>query len=142
MPSSSSSNQYTQYLTEYLLRGTTFTRPTNGIWVALYTTVPQLDGTGGVEVSTAGTGYQRVQIPDAGWTGPSGTNLQYSNTNVLTFSVPTGNWGTIVGSGLMDAQTGGNLIYICYSTTPKTISLGDGAAQIPANSIIVQRATC
>lgn len=142
MPSSSMGNYYATREIEFLLRGTPFTRPTNGIWVAMFTTLPQLDGTGGVEVSASGTGYARVQIPDNGWTGPSGSSLAYSNTNPLTFPLPTGNWGTVVGNCLMDAQTGGNLIYVCYASSPRTINGGDGQPLIQSGGLVLSRASC
>lgn len=142
MPSSTESNALSQGLTDFALKGTTFTRPANGLWVALFTTTPALDGTGGVEVSTSGTGYGRVNIADNAWTGPSGSNIEYSNTNDLTFGLPTANWGTIVSSGLYTAQTGGTLWYISSGTAPKTVNAGDGAPKILAGSYKISRAVC
>ena len=68
----------------------------------------------------------RIQIlASNGWQGPSGANREYSNISDLTFNVPTANWGTIQGAGLYDAQSAGNLFYVAYLTTPKTINNGD-----------------
>lgn len=142
MASSTESNYYAQILMDYLLKGTTPSRPTNGCWIGLFTTLPQMDGTGGVEVSSSGTNYQRVQIADNAWTGPSGSNLTYSNTNPLTFPIPSGNWGTVVGMCIFDAQTNGNLIATSYISAPRTINNGDGAPIIPAGQITVSRAVC
>lgn len=113
--------------------------------MALFTTVPALDGTGGTEVSTSGTNYGRVSIAhgiSANWTGPSGTNLQYSNTNDIAFLVPSANWGTITGAGLYDASTAGNLFYVATLTTPKVVNNGDGAPRILAGQLIISRAAC
>lgn len=117
------------------------------LYVALFTTVPALDGSGGVEVSTSSTGYARVAIartapPSAKWTGPSGSNREYSNIEDLQFAVPTANWGTITGCGLYTASTGGNLICVATLSTNKVVSLGDGAPKILAGQLRLSRSTC
>lgn len=125
-----------------LLKNTAYTPPTS-LWVALFTTVPALTGSGGVEVTTSGTNYGRVQIlANTGWAGPSGTNQEYTNAADLSFLVPTANWGTIVGAGLYDASTGGNLYYVATLTTPKVVNNGDGAPRILASQFRISRAVC
>jgi hypothetical protein len=142
MPSATTSNYLYNKQMNYLLKNTSWTPPSS-LWVALFTTVPSLDGTGGVEVSTSGTNYGRIEIQAAnGWQGPSGSNQEYSNISDLTFQVPTANWGTIQGAGLYDAQTGGNLMYVAYLTTAKVVNNGDGAPKILAGQLRITRATC
>lgn len=142
MPSATSSNFLHQAQMDYLLKNTSWTPPSS-LWVALFTTVPALDGTGGVEVSTSGTNYGRIQIlASGGWSGPSGANLEYSNVNDLTFGVPSANWGTIQGAGLYSASTSGNLFYVATLTTPKTVNNGDGAPKILSGQFRISRATC
>lgn len=143
MPSATSTNYLHNNWMRFLLEGASFTPPTS-LWLGLYTTVPNLTGTGGVEVSTSGTAYGRQEIPsvDASWTGPAGTNQEYSNTNDITYNVPTANWGTITGAGLFDAETGGNLLYVATLQTPRTINNGDGAPRVLAGQLRISRATC
>lgn len=142
MASSTTSNYLFNKQMQHVLKGVNFDAPTQ-LYVALFTTLPQLNGTGGVEVSTSGTGYARVAIPqNTGWQGPSGTNQEYANSTDLTFQVPTGNWGTIQGSGIFDAAEGGNLYWVGYLTTTKAITNGDGAPKILANSMKISRAVC
>lgn len=142
MPSASSSNYLVDHQLDYLLKGTTFTRPTH-CYVGLFTTTPALDNTGGVEVSTSGTAYSRLVIDSTtGWTGPSGANRTYSNAVDLTFAIPTANWGTIVSMGLFTALTGGNLLYVFSLVSPRSIILGDGAAVILQGQLTISRATC
>lgn len=142
MPSSSASNYQTQKFLDLLLKNTPYTPPTS-LWVSLFITVPSLAGTGGVEVSTSGTAYARIEISaTGGWAGPSGANQEYSNVSDIVYSVPTANWGTITGAGLYDAQTGGNLIYVATLTAPKSVSNGDGAPRILAGQLRISRATC
>lgn len=142
MPSATTSNFLHDAQMKYLLKNTAWTAPAS-LYIALFTTVPALDGTGGAEVSTSGTNYSRIQISSGvSWNGPSGTNREYSNANDLLFSVPSANWGTIVGAGLYDASTSGNLFYIAYLTTPKTVNNGDGAPKILAGQLRISRAVC
>lgn len=143
MPSATSTNYLHNNWMRFLLEGQAFTPPAS-LWIGLYTTVPNLAGTGGVEVSTSGTGYGRRQIlsVDASWSGPAGTNQEYSNAQDITYNVPTANWGTITGAGLFDAETAGNLLYIATLQTPKTVNNGDGAPRILAGQLRISRATC
>jgi len=142
MPSANTSNYLFQKERDLLLKGTAFTPPT-ALYVALMTTAPTLANTGGVEVSTSGTGYARVAINNSGgWNGPSGVNLEYSNANDITFGSPTANWGTIVAVSLYDAATGGNLIFSATLNASKTVSSGDGAPKILAGAARISRATC
>lgn len=128
---------------EYVLYGTSYTPP-GTVYVALFTTVPALAGTGGVEVSTSGTAYARQSIvcSTVGFQGPSGANLEYSNKLDLTYGVPTANWGTITGAGIYDASTSGNLMWVATLTTPKVVNNGDGAPRILAGQLRISRATC
>lgn len=142
MPSSTATDYQHQKFMDLFLKNTSYTPPTS-LWVAMFTTVPALAGTGGTEVSTSGTNYGRVEIlSSTGWTGPSGANKEYSNIADISFLVPTANWGTITGAGLYDASTGGNLTYVATLTTPKTVNNGDGAPRILAGQLRISRATC
>lgn len=142
MPSSTASDYLNQKMLDKLFKGIDFTEPAT-IWVALMTTVPNLDGTGGVEVSTSGTGYGRKSIvKSTGWVGPSGTAQTYSNAQDIVFDTPTNNWGTIRGIALYDAETSGNLLFSGTLVSAKAISATDNAPIISANQLRVSRATC
>ena len=124
-----------------LFKAVAFTTPAN-LYIALFTSSPSLNGTGGAEVSTSGTGYARVSVPPGTeWSGPDGS-LQYSNTNDITFGAPTANWGTIVSAGIYDAATGGNLLYVAPLAVAKTVSSGDGNPRVLAGQMKISRATC
>lgn len=142
MPSSTTSNYLTQKLLDLALKNTAWTPPATH-YVAFCVTVPSLAGTGGVEVSTSGTGYARQPVSaSGGWAGPSGANQEYSNVSDIIFAVPTANWGTISGAAIYDAAVGGNLLWVATLTTPKTVSNGDGAPRILAGQLRIARATC
>lgn len=144
MPSSTLSYTASQNYIDFLLKGVAMPALPASLWLCLFTTTPSLNGTGGVEVSTSGTGYARVELPRiAGtWTGPTGTNQEYNNTSELIFPVPTGNWGTIVSLGIYDAAANGNLIFVSTIASAKSVSLGDGSPRITASSMKILRAIC
>lgn len=93
------------------MKGTAFGTAPTTVYVALFTTAPADDGTGGTEVSTGS--YARVAITtSSGWSAISGTSpRQISNSGIITFPTPTASWGTIVAIGIYDASTAGNLLY-------------------------------
>lgn len=143
MPSATTSDYLHDLQMNYLLKNTDWTPPAS-LWVALFITKPGLDGTGGTEVSTSGTGYARVEIEAAdGWQGPSGNTREFSNIANVVFGTPTANWGTITGAGLYDHETNStHLFYVANLTTSKTVNLGDGAPQILAGQLRISRAVC
>src|SRR6266446_7477931 len=77
-------------------------------YVGLFTAVGSDDGIGFTEVS--GGSYARFATGSGDWTAASGSAPSYIQ-NVLQFNLatPTGNWGTVIGFGLFDAPTTGNL---------------------------------
>lgn len=144
MPSSSATDYWHQKMMDFVLKGQPLT-PVATLWVGLYTTVPALSASGGVEVSMSGTGYGRVSIVSgtgSQWQGPTGSTKDYTNTVDLQFGIPTANWGNILGAGIFDAETGGNLLYVGTLTTAKQVSNGDGAPRILAGQLKISRATC
>jgi hypothetical protein len=108
------------------MKGTAFGTAPTTVYAALFTTNPTADdGTGAVEVS--GGSYARVAITtSSGWSAISGSGVsphQISNSGVVTFPTPTGNWGAIIGVALYDASTAGNLLY-WNSISSQTINTG------------------
>lgn len=146
MASATTSNYLHTKIFDNILKGETWTPPTT-LYLALFTNgSPNLDGTGGTEVTINGsTNYARVAIPQGAgeWSTPSGVNLEYSNLKELTFNVPgSASWGTITSMCLFDAATGGNLLWVGNIGTSKPVSAGDGAPRILPNQLKISRATC
>ena len=124
------------------LRGTPYTFPTT-VYVGLVTTLENA-AAGGVEVS--GNGYARAaevsNLTD--WSGTqgagttavsSGTSGTISNNVAINFPTPTGSgWGTVVGFGLWDASTGGNLLIFAPLAAPQTIGAGN-TVSFPAGTL-------
>lgn len=98
------------------LRGTAYTSPTT-VYLALFTTDPT-DAKTGTEVT--GGAYARQTIA---FNAPS-NGTAVSTADVL-FPIATASWGTVTHIGIMDALTGGNLLYHGALTNAKTIAADD-----------------
>lgn len=112
------SNYLENALINGTLNGTTYTAPA-AVYVALYTTDPT-DANTGTEVS--GGSYARTAVTFATASGTSGS---VSSNADCTFPQATGSWGTVGWIGIMDASSGGNLLYHTALDTSKTIDSGD-----------------
>jgi hypothetical protein len=84
--------------------------------------MPADDGTGGVEVS--GNNYARVAATNNTTTWPATTTGIKRNGIALTFPTPSGAWGTVIGFGIYDASSAGNLLF--YGTLPQSIAPTSG----------------
>lgn len=139
------SNYLENKLIDAMFRGQAFTMPAN-IHIALFTAGPD-DGAAGTEVS--GGSYARVAVASslANWAGTqaaasttasTGTTGTTSNNSAVTFPAPTANWGTITHFALMDAASGGNVLFYGSLNTNKTVNSGDAAPQFAAGALSVQ----
>jgi hypothetical protein len=93
------------------------------LYVALYTSAPNSDGTGGTEV--AGGSYARAAVTNNSTNFPAAAAGVKSNANAINFAVPTANWGTVVAVGILSASSGGTPKYFGNLVTPRTINNGD-----------------
>lgn len=121
---------------KHLLRTGSWTKPA-AIYVALFTTIPNDAGSGGVEVT--GSGYARIQHGplDTKWAAPVAGNGVFANIGVVQFGAPTTNWGTVTAFGLYDAVTGGNLLAKGSLATNVTINSGDPAPAFADGTVSV-----
>jgi len=115
-------NAKTDYLEDailnHVLRNTSYTSPTE-VFVGLFTTLPSDDGTGGVEVS--GGSYARQGAVTFG--APASGVV--ANAGAITFPTATASWGTVLGMGIWDLVSGGNLLYYGALATSKVVDIGD-----------------
>lgn len=111
-----------------VLRNTSYTSPTT-VYVGLFTTAPSDSGPG---TEVTGNAYARTA---ATFNAPSGGST--SNSATITFPTPTpSGWGTIVGWGIFDASTAGNMLYWSPQTPNKLVSASD-TVQFDAGNIVV-----
>lgn len=99
-------------------------------YVALFTATGTDAGSGFSEPS--GGAYARVATAAADWNAASGSApSQISNANPVNFPTATANWGNIIGFGLYDAATAGNLLcwdyFGAFSWLPATVSAASPA---------------
>jgi hypothetical protein len=116
----------THYLEQAVLNATlrdvAFTSPTT-LYVALYTTATADDGSG---TEVTGAGYARVATTSTAWSAPSVTTLStVTNANSITFPTPTASWGTVTNFAILDAATGGNMLYHGTLSSSQTVSTND-----------------
>jgi hypothetical protein len=128
------SNYLENKLVDHVFRGQTYsaTSPAS-FFIALYTSAPS-DAGGGTEVS--GNNYARVSVSRSltAWAGTqsagsttasTGTGGVTSNNAAITFPTPSGSWGTVTHFGILDASTGGNLLFHGPLTVSQTINTGN-----------------
>jgi hypothetical protein len=94
---------------------TAYTMPT--VYIGLYTTNPTMPaGTGGTEVS--GGAYARVALSGLIGAAAAGAN---ASSSLIAFITATASWGTVIGIGVFDALTGGNLLNAGALGTSKVV---------------------
>lgn len=90
-------------------------------YIALYTAAPS-DSAAGTEVS--GSSYARQNVPGASWTLSGTSPTQAANNAAVTFPAVTSSGYTVLGAGLCDAVSAGNLLrWQAISST--AIAVGD-----------------
>lgn len=117
------------------------TAPTN-VYCGLFTTLPADTGTSGAPADgtevTAANGYARVAISTSGGfsaISASSTKQHATNSGTVTFPQASGSWGTIVGYGLWDASSAGNLLF--YGTITSQAISANMTPSLAAGSIDV-----
>ena len=112
------------------LRNTAFVSPV-AVYCALYTVTPGVGG-GGTEVAGGGYGRQTV-------TFIAPTNGVTSNDADIDFPVATADYGTITSFALLDASSGGNLLYFGNLGTSRLVLTND-QVRFPLGQLICTEA--
>lgn len=119
---------------DHMFRDASWAKPTEH-FIGLFTTLPNAAGTGGVEPAV--TGYERVEVDvdDDAW--DQDVDGVITNAAVITFADPdVGNpWGVVVGFGLWDAITAGNLTQWWPLSSNPTINDSDPGPRFPIGTI-------
>ena len=103
---------------DHVLGNTTYT-PAATLYLGLWTADDGLEA-GTVTSEVSGGSYTRQAIAFSAASSGSA-----SNSATVTFTTATANWGTITHVAVMDASTGGNVLFHGSVTTSKTIESGD-----------------
>lgn len=110
---------------DHVLGGPDYVRVAN-IDFALYTTAPT-HTTAGTEVSTSGTAYGRITVPNDGtfWAAAiTATPSSKTSIDDVTWLTATANWGTVVAAAIFEAGTS-NMMYFGNLTVSRVVNLGD-----------------
>jgi hypothetical protein len=99
-------------------------------YVGLFTVLT--DGEASSVTEVTGNNYGRAAVT---FGAPSGG--QMSNSGTVSFATPSGTWGTIVGWGVFDADTVGNMTHYCDQTPNKTINQDD-VVEFAASALVIQ----
>lgn len=104
-------------LLDHVFRGEVYAPPEE-IFLALFTTMPNDAGTGGVEVTGGSYARQATTFLAAAL----GVGRSESASTVIFASMPE---LTVVGGGLYDAATGGNLLFYRALGAPRALTAGE-----------------
>ena len=129
----SAASDYTENkVLDHVLKNTAFTQPTN-LYLGLWTSDDGLES-GTVTSEVSGGSYARQTLSFGTASGGSA-----STDATVTFPAATANWGTITHVAIMDASTGGNVLFHGSVTTSKTIESGD-TFQVSSGNLTVSLA--
>jgi len=94
-----------------------------GLWTATLTDA----STGITAGEVSGGAYARVQMTqaDATWDATVGGDGHTQNTAAITFPTATANWGTITDVAVLDAATGGNILFYSPLDASRVVNNGD-----------------
>ena len=94
------------------------------VYVALFTAAPNVDGTGGTEVT--GGDYARVQTAASDWGNATSADPSVlQNAEPIEFPEATDAWGTVTHFALYDDPTAGNLLTVAELNASKAPTSGD-----------------
>ena len=131
---SNATNYLEAQIINHLFRTATFAKPP-AIYIGLLETITDGEVPTVTEASYPGYARQQVVQADANWTPPAGGTQRFSNANTITFPANTGvtpgDDQTLVGYGVYDAASGGNLLI--YDTLAAPVLMEGGASAEPAD---------
>jgi len=126
---SAASNYLELKVLDHVLGVTAYTAPTNR-FLGLFTANTGLE-TNAPTAEVSGGSYARQAIAfSAAVAGASNSSA------TVTFPAATANWGTITHVAVMDASTGGNVLFWGAVTTSKVIESGD-TFQVSAGNLTI-----
>lgn len=116
-------------LLNHVLRGTAYAAPA-GVFMALFLDMTDVEQVGDLSHEVDGGGYERRKA-----TLPAPVNGVITSDTAITFPIATTDWGTVTGWAIMDAPTGGNVLYAGDFPQAKPFYQGD-TPQVPAGMTI------
>lgn len=133
----SKSDYLEKALLDYVFSGVPLNLPAT-LYIALSRTAYSDAATGASMGEVVGNGYARAPMArdTTTWPPASGNPAQLKNGTPASFPAATGDWGTITTFYVVDAPTGGNVLYGSDLAIAKPITTGD-TATFAANTITI-----
>jgi len=117
---------------DHLFGATTYTPPAT-LYFALFKTAPT--DSGGTEVTIGSGAYARAAVANNATNFLSASAGAKKNAIAIVFPEATTAWGPVVGVGIFDAATGGNLL-MQTSIPPRDVQVGD-APRFAVNGLTI-----
>lgn len=118
-----------------IFKGSAFPTPPTTLYLAFASQTPNRANFPAFSELASTLNYSRTPIA-AGALFTANTTSRIVNTSQIILPVPTGTWATIVGWGLFDAASGGNLWFV--GTTLPTIYTAASTPNVAAGALIIQ----
>ena len=122
------SNYLEQKILDISLGNTSYTPPST-TYLALFTSSANLEANSTAD-ELSGNGYSRQAIS---WGTASDGVI--SNDTAIAFSTATADWSAIYGMAIMDASTGGNVLY--WSATAKKEVFNGATLNVAIGDLII-----
>src|SRR5579883_3473065 len=114
-------NYLANALLDLLFGASPFSAPAT-LYIGLFTSLPTASASGS---EPSGGSYARAAVTNNTVNFPAASAGAKSNATVITFAQATAAWGNVVGVGIFDALSGGNLLYFAPLTVAKNVASGD-----------------
>lgn len=127
--SGSKSDYLEKAILDHLVGGSTLAKPTN-VYIAVSTAAYSDAATGASMTEVTGGGYGRVAVSNnaSNWPNATGSSPALKQNGApFTFPTASSSWGTLLSFYIVDAASGGNILYGGDLATAKTVGSGDTA---------------
>lgn len=121
-------------LGDHALAQTTYTKPT-AVFAALFLSDPGEAMSQAGEVT--GTGYARIDITAKMGAFSALTGIAVS-TAEINYGSPGSDWGTVAYIGIMDAASGGNMLYKEQLPSPRSATSGSRSVKFGVGQVSIQ----
>lgn len=121
-------------LLDQVLLGEAFTPPAV-VYLALFTADPGRSGSLANEI--ADPAYERQEIAFTAADDDETSGSYSENAYDIEFPQAATNWGTVTHAAIMDAATGGNMLYVVELDAAKEITIED-FLKFPAGTFVVK----
>lgn len=125
---------YAEKVLNHTLLGEAYTPP-DQLYLALFTSDPGPEGDTSSEITDPAYERQLIEFTAA---APDDAGEMYCE-NLLTISYPqaTTNWGDVTHGAIMDARTGGNMLYVGAFDVAKQVLTNDWY-EVPAGQVRIK----